>query len=65
MKKISYNSLEKVLTPKEMKNITGGSCMVKCASNGLYHYLECWDILDCESQCYAKCGDSGWYTTCF
>ena len=30
MNKISYVGLKKVLTPKEMKNITGGSCTITC-----------------------------------
>ena len=66
---ISIDALKKVLSPKEMKNVLGGSgggdCLVQCGDNGQVYPITCWDILDCESQCYAKCGDCGWSTNCY
>ena len=58
MEKINLDVLKNVLTPKEMKNITGGSCAVDC--KGSWHELNCDEPSDCESQAYAVCGDSGW-----
>jgi len=34
MKKISYKSVSDILSPKEMKNITGGSVYVRCICDG-------------------------------
>ena len=62
--KISLNALKVLLTPKEMKNVTGGSgCTVQCGD--FSREIECQDILDCESQCFALCGDGGWMTNCY
>ena len=40
LKKINLTGLEKVLSPKEMKNIIGGSCTIVC-SDGTFHANSC------------------------
>ena len=44
MKKISFSGLKKVLTPKEMKNITGGSdCSpTNCGGMTVHCSGSCW-----------------------
>ena len=62
---ISLNGLQKVLSPKEMKNITGGSgCTVVCSDNSQYG-INCANTIDCEEQCWEKCGGGGWMTNCY
>jgi len=63
MEKINLDLLKIVLTPKEMKNVTGGSCTVRC--DGEDHDINCDSLSDCESQAYALCGDGGWMTDCW
>ena len=62
--KISYQNIKDILTPKEMKNVLGGSsCMVKCSDNSV-HILNCASLSDCEEQCWEKCGGGGWGISC-
>ena len=67
-KKISFSGLKKVLSPKEMKNVTGGSgggsCQVQCSDNQI-HDICCSDISDCIDECWSVCGDGGWSTNCY
>ena len=55
-KKISLNGLEKVLSPKEMKNVKGGSdCILKKISGCTYFCcLDGWQYicqrLDCDAE---------------
>ena len=43
MKKISLSELEKVLTPKEMKNLTGGSVECSIVKSGGCEYNCCFN----------------------
>ena len=63
MKKINFDLLKIVLTPKEMRDVTGGNCNVRC-NNETFEII-CDSFLDCESQAYAHCGDGGWMTDCW
>ena len=67
MNKINFSSIQKTLSPKEMKNVLGGSggcCFVACA-NGGGATINCDGPADCASQCDAICGDDGWQTNCY
>ena len=65
MNKINFRSLEAVLTPKEMKNILGGTCTVQCAGTTKVFSIDCCSMADCDDKAYVICGDSGWGTDCY
>ena len=62
---ISIDALKKVLSPKEMKNVTGGSGSCTCVCGANSGPITCSGIADCEEQCYWRCGDGGWMTNCY
>ena len=47
IKKINLNELKNVLSPKEMKNVTGGSGGIMCSSSFGYFPVDFCD--DCEA----------------
>ena len=55
MQKINYNSIKKVLSPREMQNITGGSiyCICLCDDFAFLGLCAGSSLEDCES--YSSC----------
>ena len=62
--KISYKSISDILSPKEMKNVLGGSGGVVCqCGNGQSVPIE--NVTSCdEVNCDEKCGVTGDGGTC-
>ena len=50
MEKINLDLLKIVLTPKEMKNITGGSASCHCMNGSVVEVDEC-SLSKCQSAC--------------
>ena len=62
MKKICFNGLKKVMSPKEMKNILGGSSSYRCCC-GMGSNIDCFDVTadSCRDAAWAisfVCGDN-------
>jgi len=57
-KKITFSNLKKVMGPKELKNVLGGSAKT-CACGGEETWARCQTDSDCPAQ-YGKCYCGSW-----
>ena len=65
MNKINFRSLEKVLTPKEMKNVVGGGSCTVCCGGGGCGLVWCLGTSHCVDIAWEKCGSNGWTHDCY